>query len=73
MEKTLMPYIKNRSIHYKADHSKFGGVICQSDFDTEHRCKSAKNVSSIAQRIMSDMRFDEQCRRNIETRNNRRI
>lgn len=48
----------------------FGGIIYQSDFDTDHRYnrKNAKTVSSIAQRIMSDQRFDEQCKRNIEMR-----
>lgn len=48
------------------DHSTFGGLINLSDFCTEHprNCHSA-----IAERIVSDTKFDKQCMRNIENRN----
>lgn len=70
MKKTRMTATDNRSGFHKADHSTFGGVIYQSDFETDHRCNSKSNraVSTIAQRIMSDRKFDEQCKRNIEIR-----
>ncbi len=49
-------------------HSTFGGFIYQSDFETDYRGKDSNNGSSIAQRIVSDLRFDEHCRKNIENR-----
>lgn len=70
MKKTLITDTNNGPGFYKADHSTFGGIIYQSDFDTDHRSmiKSNKTVSPIAQRIISDRRFDEQCKRNLEIR-----
>jgi len=53
---------------YNIDHTTFGGEIYLSDFETDYRGKDNKNGSSIAQRIVSDLRFDEQCRKNIENR-----
>ncbi len=57
------------TVNYKPNHSTFGGIIYQSDFETDYRGKDNKKGSSIAQRIISDRRFDEQCRKNIESRN----
>ncbi len=54
--------------NYIADHSTFGGLIFQSDFETDYRGKDSNNGSTIAQRIASDFRFDAQCRKNIENR-----
>lgn len=70
MKKALITATNNRSGFHKADNSTFGGIIYQSDFETDHKCNSKSNnpVSTIAQRIMSDQRFDEQCKRNIEIR-----
>lgn len=42
--------------------STFGGLILSSDFDTQ------KGEYHIADRIISDWRFDEKCRQNIEMR-----
>ncbi len=42
----------------------FGGLIFQSDYNTDARLHS----SDIAGRILSDWRFDERCRRAIEAR-----
>ncbi len=58
--------------NYKPDHSTFGGIIYQSDFETDYRGKDNKNGSTIAQRIVSDHGFDERCRKNIEIRNKQR-
>lgn len=57
---------------YKSDHSTFGGLIYLSDFETDYRGKNNNHGSSIAQRIVSDKKFDDQCKRNIENRNRKR-
>lgn len=49
---------------YKPDHTKFGGVIYYSDFDTNYPS------GNIAERIEKDRRFDEQCRKNLINRPN---
>lgn len=49
--------------NYKPDHSTFGGLIFESDFNTEYRCNSHKKGSSIADRIVSDWKFDESCKK----------
>lgn len=53
---------------YRADHSAFGGVIYQSDFDTNSGGRDNFKGSSVARRIISDQKFDEQCRKNIAFR-----
>lgn len=58
--------IKNTRYDYESPNSHFGGIICLSDFDTTHHSKR-----NIAGRIESDLKFDEQCRRNEEARNKR--
>ncbi len=54
--------------NYNVDHSTFGGIIYQSDFETNYRGKDNNKGSSIASRIASDLRFDQQCKKNIENR-----
>lgn len=54
----------NRYGIYKVDHTKFGGVIYPSDFNTDYKGKDNSNGSIIASRIEKDKRFDEQCRKN---------
>ena len=54
-----------------SDSTRFSGLICNSDFNTEHRGNDTYS-SSIASRIASDWNFDEQCRKNIEIRNARK-
>lgn len=51
---------------YRADHTKFGGYICLSDFNTDCRGKDNTNGSAIANRIIQDQNFDNQCRKNKE-------
>lgn len=45
----------------KADHSKFGGLIYPSDFNTNGRRKNNYSGSPVARRIAEDDRFDRQC------------
>ena len=54
-----------RTGNYKIDHTTFGGIINSFDFDGHCRMKS------IADNIMSDLHFDEQCRKNVESRKRR--
>lgn len=51
-----------RTGNYKVDHTTFGGIINSFDFDGH--C----SMRDIADKIMSDLRFDEQCHKNIESR-----
>lgn len=52
----------------QADPSTYGGMIYSSDFNTNYRGKSNAKSSAIAARILSDQRFDMQCRKNREER-----
>ena len=56
-----------RTGNYNFDHSTFGGIINFSDFCTDYN-RSEKS-KSWAERIVSDWKFDEQCRKNIENIN----
>ena len=47
--------------NYKTDHSTFGGIINFSDFCTDYN-RSEKS-KSWAERIVSDWKFDERCRK----------
>lgn len=58
----------NRYGIYEADHTKFGGIIYPSDFNTEMGRKHNTKGSSIASCIISDRNFDKYCKRNIENR-----
>ena len=49
---------------YEKDHSKFGGLIFPSDFNTNVRGKNNYSGSPIARRIVNDDRFDQQCIKN---------
>ena len=52
-----------------ANHTTFGGLICYSDFNTEYRKDASISGSSIAKDILSDWKFDQKCKKNIEDRN----
>lgn len=52
---------------YKHDPTTFGGLIYESDFNTDFRGKNEKS-STIASRIMADMKFDKQCKQFAESR-----
>lgn len=60
-----------RTGNYNTDPTRFGGLICYSDFNTDFRGKDNTNGSEIARRIMSDRKFDMQCKRNIENNKSR--
>lgn len=57
---------------YRHDHRSFGGVINPSDFNTDCRGNDNKR-SSIADRIFTDWKFDNECRKNIEFRKKKLI
>ena len=59
----------NRYGIYEADHTKFGGIIYPSDFNTDYRGKDTLNGSYIAERILDDREFDRRCRMNRENNN----
>lgn len=51
---------------YNINHSSFGGLIYKGDFDEHH------SMSAVASRIILDLRFDKQCNKNAEIRNNQK-
>ena len=50
-----------RTGNYKSDHSTCGSVIYNYDFD------GYVSITDMAERIISDWKFDEQRRKDIET------
>ena len=46
-----------RTGNYKLDHSTCGSKICNYDFD------GYVSMASMAERIISDWKFDERCRK----------
>ena len=50
--------------NYKTYRSTFGGIISNGDFCTEYSQKPGEHIED----IISDWKFDEQCRKNIENR-----
>ncbi|MBD5468045.1 MAG: hypothetical protein HDR21_07840 [Lachnospiraceae bacterium] len=63
-----MAITMDKTSNGNTDHSTFGGIIYPADFNTDHRKRHPIYGSSIANRIIQDLKFDEQCRRNIESR-----
>lgn len=61
-----MTHKTNRYGLYKTDHTKFGGIICPYDYNTELGGKLNTKGSPIASRIMLDSKFDKQCQKNLE-------
>ena len=51
-----------RTGNYKPDHSTFSGIIYSYDFD------GYVSMSDMTERIISDWKFDEKCRKNAENR-----
>lgn len=47
----------------KADPTTYGGKLSLFDFEGHY------TLSSMADKIMSDFRFDEQCRKNLVAKN----
>ena len=48
--------------NYKPDHSTCGSVIYNYDFD------GYVSMTSMAERIISDWKFDEKCRKNAKNK-----
>ena len=48
---------------YNVNHSTCGSVIYNDDFD------GYVSMTSMAERIISDWKLDEQCRKNVENSN----
>lgn len=56
----------NRYGIYEVDHTKFGGFIYPSDYNTDNIGKNNYSGSPIANRIANDSKFDKQCKKNRE-------
>ena len=50
-----------RELSSKTGNTTFGGLILESDFNTDYRGKD-RDYSSVARRIMDDWKFDKQCK-----------
>ena len=61
METTTTFY---RTGNYKPDHTTFGGIISNGDFCTEYSQKPGEHIKD----IISDWKFDEDCKKNAESR-----
>lgn len=62
-----MTHKTNRYGIYEVDHTKFGGIIYPSDYNTNNIGKNNYNGSPIVARIARDENFDRQCRNNMES------
>ena len=51
-----------RTNNYKPDHSTCSSIIYNYDFD------GYVSMADMAERIISDWKFDEKCRKNVESR-----
>lgn len=54
------------STYANRKHRTYGGAINVENFNTEYRGYST--LSDITGQILSDMRFNEQCKKNAENR-----
>lgn len=54
-----MTHKTNRYGIYEVDHTKFGGLIFPSDFNTDNRSKNNYGGSQIAIRIEADRQREE--------------
>jgi len=61
-----MTQTTNKYETHEVDHTRFGGVIYLSDYNTDYRGKDNTRGSQIAKRIISDRNFDYRCKKNIE-------
>lgn len=59
----------NRYGIYEVDHTKFGGLIFPSDFNTDNRRKDNINGSQIASRIEADRRREEKLWKKARSKN----
>lgn len=60
---------ENFTIKSHSDHTRFGGLIYTSDFETDYTPNTTRTGGShIAERIVSDWKFDRACSMNVKTR-----
>ena len=51
-----------KTVNYKPNHSTCGSVIYNYDFD------GYVSITSMAERIISDLKFDKKCKKNAKNR-----
>ena len=56
--------MKTETQTYHSAHTRFGGIINEEDFYTNFHA-----TNRVSCRIISDLKFDDCCRKNIEVRN----
>ena len=59
--------MKITNIYTTEDHNTFGGTLYDSDFDTTY-----SGTHNIASRIAADMKFDQMCKKNYQTKTRRK-
>lgn len=69
MRRRITNYMTGTNTYSNRKHRTYGGAINVESFNTEYRGFST--MSDIAGRILSDMKFDEQCRKNCERRDSK--
>ena len=57
-------YYKVKTETFDKEHKHFGGIIYQSDFNTDYRGSDTINGSSIASRIEADFRREKKLYKN---------
>lgn len=67
MRRRIITYMTGTNTYSNRKHRTYGGAINVESFNTEYRGFST--MGDITGQILSDMRFDEQCRKNVENRN----
>lgn len=61
--------LENFTIKSHSDYTRFGGLIYASDFETDYAPNTTRaGGSHIAERIVSDWKFDRACSMNTKTR-----
>ena len=64
---------ENFTIKSYSDHTRFGGLIYASDFETDYVPRTTRTGGShIAERIVSAWKFDRECSQNIKGREKRK-
>ena len=61
----------DKKLNNYENHTRFGGYVRSSDFDIYPSLKDPNGyhtMTDIAERIISDWKFDEQCKKNAENR-----
>lgn len=69
MRRRIINYMTGTNTYANRKYKTYGGAINVESFNTEYRGFST--MGDIAVRILSDMKFDEQCRKNCERRDSK--